>query len=66
MGGYCPETSMLQQQQQLSGMITPTSTSLSLTSSLNCGVNSQSSIVLPILPQTQQPTTPIQAQPGTE
>lgn len=65
MSAYCPETNMLQQQQQLSGMITPTSTSLSLTSTLNCGVsNSQSSIVLPILPQSQQPTTPIQGQPG--
>lgn len=64
MGAYCPDTNMLQQQ-QLSGMITPTSTSLSLTNSLNCGVsNSQSSIVLPILPQSQQPTTPIQGQPG--
>lgn len=67
---YCPETNMIQQQ-QLSNMITPTNNSLSLTSSLNCpstsaaGVSTnQSSIVLPIIPQPQQPTTPIQAQSG--
>jgi len=63
MSGYCPETSMLQQQ-QMSGMITPTGNSLSLSNSLTCGVSSApSSIVLPIVPQ-QQPGTPVPGQPG--
>lgn len=65
MNAYCPETNMIQQQ-QISGMITPTNNSLSLSNSLNCAVSgNQSSIVLPIIPQTaQQPTTPIQNQPN--
>lgn len=65
MNAYCPETNMIQQQ-QITGMITPTNNSLSLSNSLNCSVSgNQSSIVLPILPQTaQQPTTPIQGQPS--
>lgn len=61
---YCPETSIMQQQ-QISGMMTPTNNSLNLSNSLNCGVSSTpSSIVLPIIPQSQQQTGSIQAQPG--
>lgn len=69
MSAYCPETTMLQQQ-QMSGMITPTTNSLSLSNSLNCGVSSTpGSIVVPILTQQQQQqqqqATPIQGQPLT-
>ncbi len=64
MSAYCHDTSLLQQQQQISGMLTPTGNSLSLSNSLNCGVSSApASIVLPILPQATQPQ---QQQPASQ
>lgn len=76
MSGYCHDTSLIHHQQQLAaGMMTPTGNSLSLSSSLNCGVSSApTSIVLPILPQQQQTlqqqqlqqqSLPLTAQQGT-
>ncbi len=55
MSTYCHETNML----------TPTGNSLSLSSSLNCGMSSATtSIVMPILPQATQPQQPA-SQQGT-